>query len=128
MPSPRSDAALVVEAALLGMPGVAPKRLFGAQAFFFGSRMFAFLTDGAVVLKLPPAERRAALEDGYGRPFLVGPREPFGRWLEVPLDEPGRVLHLARLAYAATRVPERDGPRKRRARAARAGSGPKKSA
>jgi hypothetical protein len=128
MPTPRSDAALVVQAALLGMPGVAPKRLFGAQAFFFGPRMFAFLTDDAAVLKLPPAERRAALEDGYGRPYLVGPREPFGRWLEVPLDEPGRVLHLARLAYAATRLPERDGPRRRRSRPARAGSGPKKPA
>ncbi|MFI5235366.1 MAG: TfoX/Sxy family protein [Gemmatimonadales bacterium] len=117
MSTSRTDTAAVMHAALLSLPGVTPKRLFGAQAFFFGQRMFAFLVDGAVVLKLPAAERRLALEGGHGRPFLVGANVPFGRWLEVLLDDPVRALHLARVAHVAAQVPDREGPRKRRPRA-----------
>jgi hypothetical protein len=119
MSSARPDAAPALHAAILSLPGVTPKKLFGAQAFFFGPRMFAFLVDGAVVLKLPAGERRAALDGHHGRPFLVSAHVPFGRWLEVPLADPARAAHLARVAHAAAQVPDREGPRKRRSRAKR---------
>lgn len=117
MPNSRADAALAMHATILALPGVVPKKLFGAQAFFFGPRMFAFLVDGAVVLKLPAGERRSALERNHGKPFLVGAHVPFGRWIEVPLDDPARAVHLVRVAHAAAHVPDREGPRKRRSRA-----------
>lgn len=120
MSTSRSDAAAAMHAAILGLPGVTPKKLFGAQAFFFGPRMFAFLVDGAVVLKLPASERRIALERSQGRPYLVGANVPFGRWLEVAVDDPARALHLIRVAHAAAQVPDREGPRKRRPRASKA--------
>ncbi|MGH7533496.1 MAG: hypothetical protein ACREL4_09420 [Gemmatimonadales bacterium] len=115
----RTHVPAAMHAAILALPGVAPKKLFGAQAFFFGPRMFAFLVDGAVVLKLPAGERRAALERKLGRPFLVGAHVPFGRWLEVALDDPAPALHLVRVAYIAAQVPDREGPRKRRQRASK---------
>ena len=119
MPTSRADTSAAMHAALLSLPGVTPKKLFGAQAFFFGPRMFAFLVDEAVVLKLPASERGAALQQNAGRPFLVGANVPFGRWLEVPLTDVARALHLARVAHAAAQVPDREGPRKRRPRTAK---------
>ncbi|MGB7211328.1 MAG: hypothetical protein WBC97_01765 [Gemmatimonadales bacterium] len=119
MSTAHTHAPAAIHAAILGFPGVTPKKLFGAQAFFFGPRMFAFLVDGAVVLKLPAGERRAALDGKVGRPFLLGAHVPFGRWLEVSLDDPAPALHLVRIAYIAAQVPDREGPRKRRQRTSR---------
>lgn len=119
MSNARTHAPAAMHAAILAFSGVTPKKLFGAQAFFFGPRMFAFLVDGAVVLKLPAGERRAALERKVGRPFLVGAHVPFGRWLEVPLDDLAAALHLVRIAYIAAQAPDREGPRKRRQRTPR---------
>lgn len=119
MSTARAHLSAAMHAAILALPGVTPKKLFGAQAFFLGPRMFAFLVDGAVVLKLPAGERRAALEREEGRPFLVGAHVPFGRWLEVALDDPARALYLIRVAHGAAQVPDREGPRKRRQRTAK---------
>lgn len=119
MPTSRSDTSAAIHAAILSLPGVTPKKLFGAQAFFFGPRMFAFLGDDAVVLKLPASERGAALQENQGRPYLVRANVPFGRWLEVPFTDAGRALHLIRVAHAAAQVPDREGPRKRRPRVAK---------
>ena len=103
-----------LQAILLGLRGVSAKRLFGDQAFFVTGRMFAFRRDGALVLKLPEAERREAIAAGHGRPFLVHANVPFGRWVEVRLRDLPLAIGLARLAHAAARVSDRAGPRKRR--------------
>ncbi len=107
-------------ASLLGLRGVTTKRMFGDQAFFVAGRMFAFRRDGALVLKLPEAERREVLGLGHGKPFLVGDHVPFGRWVEVRLKDLRTAIGLAMIAHAVARVGDRAGPRKRRRRTMKA--------
>lgn len=114
------SAADLLQASLLGLRGVSSKRLFGDQAFFVAGRMFAFRREGALVLKLPEVERQEVIDGGHGRPFLTGAHVPFGRWVEVRLQDLRTAIGLAMIAHAAARVPDRAGPKKRRRRAVKA--------
>lgn len=121
MARPTSEAHRLLQSAIRGLPNVSSRRMFGAEAFFNGRRMFAFLRGDLVVLKLPEAERRELIETKAGRPFLVDERASFGRWVEVPVDGDAaeRALLLVQSAYAAAKRPDRDGPRRRRRRSGR---------
>ncbi len=113
----RSDAHEVVQAAILAMPQVTTKRMFGAEAFFTGGRMFAFLFDEAIVLKLPESERQDVLDTRVARPFLTSERAPFGRWVESGIhgsEAASRAIRLAAAAHALAQSPTHDGPRQRR--------------
>ena len=110
----------ILLASLLGLRGVTTKKMFGDQAFFVAGRMFAFRRDGALVLKLPEAERREVIGLGHGKPFLVGGHVPFGRWVEVRLKDLRTAIGLAMIAHATVRVGDRAGPRKRRRRTVQA--------
>ena len=113
----RSDAYEVVQAAIQAMPAVTTKRMFGAEAFFTFGRMFAFLFDEAIVLKLPESERQDVLDARHARPFLTGERAPFGRWVESGIhgsEAASRAIRLAAAAHALAQSPQADGPRKRR--------------
>lgn len=114
----RSDAYEVVQAAIRAMPEVTTKRMFGAEAFFTHGRMFAFLFDDTIVLKLPEAERQAVLDTRAARPFLTGAQAPFGRWVEASVHgshAASRAIGLAASAHALAQSPVEEGPRKRRA-------------
>ena len=114
----RNNAYDVVHAAVLAMPDVTLKRMFGAEAFFTTGRMFAFLFDEAIVLKLPESERQDVLDTRQARPFLTGERAPFGRWVESLIhgsEAASRAIRLAAAAHALAQSPQHDGPRKRRA-------------
>ncbi|MEP6572814.1 MAG: TfoX/Sxy family protein [Gemmatimonadota bacterium] len=118
----RHDANAFVNAALESLPDVTSKRMFGARAYFTRDRMFAFLVEEAVVLKLPEQARQEVLAERIARPFLTGDHPAFGRWVEVGIraqETRGRVLELTKLAHQAARSPDREGPRKRRASAKR---------
>lgn len=113
----RNDAYEVVAAALRAMPDVATRRMFGALAFFTSGRMFAFLFDEAIVLKLPESERQDVLDARHARPYLTGERAPFGRWVESPIhgsEAASRAIRLAAAAHALAQSPQQDGPRRRR--------------
>jgi hypothetical protein len=113
----RNDAREVVQAAILAMPLVTTKRMFGAEAFFTGGRMFAFLFEEAIVLKLPESERQDVLDTRLARPFLTSAHAPFGRWVESPIhgsEAASRAIRLAAAAHALAQSPQHDGPRKRR--------------
>lgn len=114
----RSDAHDVVQAAIMAMPQVTTKRMFGAEAFFTGGRMFAFLFDEAIVLKLPESDRQDVLDTRMARPFLTSEHAPFGRWVEAPIhgsEGASRAIRFAAAAHALAQSPQHDGPRKRRA-------------
>jgi TfoX/Sxy family transcriptional regulator of competence genes len=120
----KTDAYEVVQAAIRAMPAVTTKRMFGAEAFFTSSRMFAFLFDEAIVLKLPESDRQDVLDARHARPFLTGERAPFGRWVESPIhgsEAASRAIRLAAAAHALAQSPQHDGPRKRRPAAKRRG-------
>jgi hypothetical protein len=106
---------------LNGLPEVASKRMFGADAYFTRQRMFAFLMEEVIVLKLPEGERLQMIGARIARPFLTGEDAPFGRWVEVGINGDGKeqALRLARIAYAVAQSPDREGPRKRRPAAKR---------
>jgi TfoX/Sxy family transcriptional regulator of competence genes len=99
---------------------VTTRKMFGAEAFFHGRRMFAFLREDQVVLKLPEGEREQLLESRAARPFLVDENAGFGRWVEVPVlgEATGRALRAVQSAYNAAKRPDREGPRRRRRRRA----------
>jgi TfoX N-terminal domain len=114
----RNDAREVVQAAILAMPLVTTKRMFGAEAFFTGGRMFAFLFEEAIVLKLPESERQDVLDTRIARPYLTNELAPFGRWVESGIhgsEASSRAIRLAAAAHALAQSPTHDGPRKRRA-------------
>lgn len=116
-PRTRSDTYDVVQAAIQAMPEVSAKRMFGAEAFFTGGRMFAFLFDEAIVLKLPESDRQDALDTRLARPFLTEGAAPFGRWVETSIhgsEYASRAIRLAASAHALARSPQHDGPKQRR--------------
>ncbi|HTS88451.1 MAG TPA: TfoX/Sxy family protein [Gemmatimonadales bacterium] len=122
----RSDASEVVQAAIQAMPSVTTKRMFGAEAFFTFGRMFAFLFEEAIVLKLPESERQDVLDARHARPYLTGERAPFGRWVETTIhgsESASRAIRLAAAAHALAQSPQDDGPRKRRPTAKRRAAG-----
>ena len=113
----KSDAYEFAKAAVLSLPGVSSKRMFGAHAFFTRGRMFAFLLDDAIVIKLPEGERQDVIGSRVARPFLTGENAPFGRWVEAALagsDGSNQAFRLAKSAYELAQSPDREGPRKRR--------------
>jgi len=118
MARPMSDAYRLVQAAISDLPNVTTRKMFGAEAFFHGRRMFAFLREDLVVLKLPESQREELLEAKAARPFLVNENAGFGRWIEVPGSgsDAERAVTLVQSAYNAARRPDRDGPRRRRRR------------
>lgn len=106
---------------LLAMPSVAPKRMFGADAYFVGSAMFAFMAPGAVVLRLPPSAFTEAVAAGLARPFLSMGASHLNGWAEVPLD--GRELEvlepLLRAAHSSGSHAARSAARRKRPTRAR---------
>jgi TfoX/Sxy family transcriptional regulator of competence genes len=120
MARPTSGAYRLVQAAIRDLPNVTTRKMFGAEAFFHGRRMFAFLREDLVVLKLPESQREELLEAKAARPFLVNENAGFGRWVEIPGsgEAAERLLLLVQSAYSAAKRPDRDAPRRRRRRRA----------
>lgn len=118
MARPTSEAYRLVQAAIGDLPNVTTRKMFGAEAFFHGRRMFAFLREDLVVLKLPEGQREELLEARTARPFLVNENAGFGRWVEIPgsVDHAERSVSLVQSAYNAAKRPDRDGPRRKRRR------------
>jgi hypothetical protein len=117
MPRAKSDVHEFINAAVRGLPDVTSKRMFGADAFFTNQRMFAFLLDEVIVLKLPEGERQAVLGARIARPFLTGENAPYGRWVEVPLrgtEGGSAAFRLAQIAHETAQAPDREGPKRRR--------------
>ena len=106
-----------VDAAIRSLANVQAKRMFGADAFFTHGRMFAFLFEAAIVLKLPESDRQDVLDTRVGRPFLTSEHAPFGRWVEASIqgsEAASRAIRLTAAAHALAQMPVNDGPRKRR--------------
>jgi TfoX/Sxy family transcriptional regulator of competence genes len=101
--------ALVVEFA--GTPGVSGPdpwgRGFGADALKVNGSIFAMVTRGHLVVKLPRERVDALISTGVGWPFDAGKGRPLKQWMVVGAEDHETWLALAREALDFVRSQRR---------------------
>jgi TfoX/Sxy family transcriptional regulator of competence genes len=111
MPTSR-PARAVIRSELAALSGVGVRRMFGTEAYFAGTVMFAFLAGEELVLRLPEGPREAALDAGRAQPWLGTLPVGLSGWVVVALDaELGSLVHAA---HGAARGMARSAARKAR--------------
>jgi hypothetical protein len=70
----------------VGLPGAAGSRGFGAGALKVHGAIFAMLSHGRLVVKLPRGRVATLIADGTGGPFDAGKGRPMKEWLTVSTD------------------------------------------
>jgi TfoX/Sxy family transcriptional regulator of competence genes len=95
-------AALVAD--LADEPGVQPpqaagKRLFGADTLRVHGSIFAMLSHGALVVKLPAPRVAELIAAGSGSPFDAGKGRPLRNWLTVADDADWTTLAREALTF-----------------------------
>lgn len=97
-----TDGFAAIVDALGGLPGVtapqpstAPGRSFGSAALRAHDRIFAMMSDGRLVLKMPARRVAELIGAGTGHPFDAGKGRPMKEWVAIDPDRQGRWLALA---------------------------------
>ncbi|MDQ4096779.1 MAG: TfoX/Sxy family protein [Actinomycetota bacterium] len=103
-------AALVEEFA--DTPGVAVpersgRRAFGSDTLRVDGSIFAMMSGGRLVVKLPSHRVAAEIESGAGTPFDGGKGKPMKEWLTVATDDSDTWRALAREALGFMRSKRR---------------------
>ncbi len=81
------------------LPGESGTRGFGSSALKVNGSIFAMLTRGRLVVKLPAGRVSTLIEEGTGQHFDAGKGRPMKEWLTVT-NEDGRVWrHLTAEAF-----------------------------
>ncbi len=80
-----------LDAHLLPWQDVSTRKMFGAMVYLVGGKMFAFIYDARLVVKLPEEDKAEARERDGARPFILGNGSQFGDWMEFPISTPDRV-------------------------------------
>jgi TfoX/Sxy family transcriptional regulator of competence genes len=78
-------------------PGTSARR-FGSTALRVHGRIFAMVSRGRLVLKLPPQRVRALIDSGDGQAFDAGKGSPMKEWVSL---EPARQQNWLELATEA---------------------------
>ena len=85
-----------------GVPGVstpdASRREFGSSALKVNGSIFAMLTGGRLVVKLPRGRVETLIASEIGEPFDAGKGRPMKEWLTVSTDDEQTWLALTREA------------------------------
>lgn len=74
------------------------RRRFGSDALKVNGSIFAMVTGGSLVVKLPRHRVDALVAEGIGAPFESGKGRPMKEWLGVTTDDQETWLALAREA------------------------------
>ena len=82
------------------LPGASGSRRFGSQALKVNGSIFAMVTGGRLVVKLPKHRVDALIAEGTGAPFDSGRGRPMKEWLAVGVDDDRTWLALAQEALA----------------------------
>jgi hypothetical protein len=77
-----------VVVALQGAPGVSTAKMFGAPGLRVGTKFFACLVKGELVVKLPRQRVEALLATRQGHAFDPGMGRTMREWLAVAADSP----------------------------------------
>jgi hypothetical protein len=89
--------------ALAGHDGVdfaAGKRGFGAGTLQVGGRIFAMVSQGRLVMKMPRERVAELIAEGSGSPFDAGKGKPMQEWVVLEHPTQGGALSLAQEALA----------------------------
>jgi hypothetical protein len=82
-------------------PDVEPPKLggaFGASALKVGGKIFAMVSQGSLVVKLPAPRVQVLIAAGEGAPFDAGKGRPMKEWVAI---DPARSREWAQLAREA---------------------------
>jgi len=82
------------------LPGETAGRGFGADALRVSGAIFAMLSRGRLVVKLPRARVAELIEAGTGLPFDAGKGRPMKEWVAARDADDGTWLSLAEEALA----------------------------
>jgi hypothetical protein len=88
----------------LPMPPGAGSRGFGSSALRVDGRIFAMVSRGRLVLKMPAAMVTALIADGTGGPFDAGKGRPMREWISLEPGTESRWLDLATQALEYVRT------------------------
>lgn len=80
------------------VPSGSPGRRFGSTALKVNGSIFAMLSRGRLVVKLPRDRVHGLIEEGTGGPFDAGKGTAMKEWLTVMSDDEATWLALAREA------------------------------
>ncbi len=80
------------------LPRNGASRRFGSTALTVSGSIFAMLTRGQLVVKLPAGRVADLVGAGTGRPFDGGKGRPLREWVVVAGDDPKEWYELAREA------------------------------
>jgi hypothetical protein len=73
----------------------APRRGFGADALKIDGKIFAALSKGRLLIKLPRERVDALIESGVGERFSTGAGRPKKEWITIGADHAGLWQPLA---------------------------------
>jgi hypothetical protein len=93
----------ILAAALADEPGVelaAGRRGFGRDTLQAGGRIFAMVSNGRLVLKLPTGRVAELIATGVGAPFDAGKARPLSEWVALVDADDATWRDLAREAAA----------------------------
>jgi len=85
------DRLAAIAAALSDEPGVTlghGRRGFGSGTLMTDGRIFALVSDGRLVLKLPAKRVSALIAEARGLPWSAGKPTPLREWVAIPDEAP----------------------------------------
>ena len=91
------------------VPGESGSRRFGSDALKVNGSIFAMVTGGRLVLKLPRNRVDALIDSGIGASFTAGKSRPMKEWVAVVDDDDETWMALAREALDFVRSRSRGG-------------------
>jgi hypothetical protein len=91
----------------VGLPGEPGGRGFGSSALRVNGSIFAMLTRGALVVKLPRARVTGLVEAGAGVPFDANKGRPMKEWVTISGDDFETWRNLAHEALGFVNGPGR---------------------
>lgn len=100
-----SFAAFVLDQ-LAGLPGVAPRRMFGGHGLYLGDAFFGIIHDGRLFFRTDDGSLGEYVSRGM-KPFQPNPRQTLKNYLEVPpdvIEQPRLLCDWAERAAASRRI------------------------